>query len=149
MINKSFNTIDVKIPKPIYKYLKNNHSCKQCGKCCHCKPIVITPKDIKVMAFALNMNTKDFKEKYTEVYPGIPGLSHFKNENPCVFLDENNRCKIYNARPNVCRDYPLMHGTRIPKECATLNELIMNLLDEKGNPRPELLVKYTKDGKGY
>ena len=137
------------IPKPIYRYLRDNHKCVQCGKCCYCSPIFLLGKDIRVMAFKLNMSVKDFKKEYTEVYPGNGNLSHFKKENPCVFLDENNKCKIYDARPDVCRDYPLMKGDRIPRECEVLNILTDELLTVEGKPRPELLMKYTKDGKGY
>jgi Fe-S-cluster containining protein len=25
---------------------------------------------------------------------------------PCVFLDEDNSCKIYHLRPKACREYP-------------------------------------------
>jgi len=121
------------VPKPIYRFLRDNHKCIGCGKCCHCSPIVVNPKDIKVMACALHMSVKEFKKQYTEVYPGHPGLSHFKKENPCAFLDENNRCKIYNARPDVCRNYPLMKGARIPRECETLINLLQSAMDKKGN----------------
>jgi len=127
MIRKQF---DGKIPKDIYKRLRDEHKCVGCGKCCNCSPIVISPKDIKVMAFALNMSPKAFKEQYTEVYPGKPGISHFKKEKPCAFLDENNRCKIYNARPDICRSYPLSGGRRIPIECETLNAIVDKMVVE-------------------
>ncbi len=127
------NFLMTDIPKPIYRFLRDNHKCIGCGKCCHCSPIVVGPKDIRVMACALHMPVRDFKKQYTEVYPGHPGLSHFKKENPCAFLDENNRCKIYAARPEVCRNYPLMKGVRIPRECETLIELLKSTMDERGN----------------
>ena len=132
---------DGKIPKEVYRYLRDNHKCIGCGKCCNCSPIIVTPKDIKVMAFALNLSPKDFKEKYTTVYPGHPGFSRFKQAAPCAFLDENNRCKIYNARPDVCRDYPLMKGVRIPKECQTLNDLVDKIIVEKGIVNKNTLEK--------
>ncbi len=130
---ESSNFIMTDVPKPIYRFLRDNHKCIGCGKCCHCSPIVVGPKDIRVMACALHMNPREFKKQYTEVYPGYPGLSHFKKENPCAFLDENNRCKIYNARPEICRQYPLMKGSRIPRECKTLLDLLATTMDEKGN----------------
>ena len=27
-------------------------------------------------------------------------------EAPCAFLDEDNYCTVYDARPNACREYP-------------------------------------------
>ncbi|MFA6073675.1 MAG: YkgJ family cysteine cluster protein [Candidatus Woesearchaeota archaeon] len=29
-----------------------------------------------------------------------------KNEGRCIFLDDKNKCKIYNIRPNICKMYP-------------------------------------------
>jgi len=127
MLRKQF---DGKIPTDLYKRLRDEHKCIGCGRCCHCSPIVINPKDIRVMAYALHMTVKEFKKQYTEVYPGKPGISHFKQENPCAFLDENNKCKIYNARPDICRDYPLSGGRRIPIECETLNTIVDKLMVE-------------------
>jgi len=137
------------IPKPLYHYLRDNHKCIGCGKCCHCSPIVLSGEDIRVMAFKLGMSPKDFKKQYTEVYPGNNKLSHFKQENPCAFLDENNRCKIYESRPAVCRAYPLMKGTRIPHECDVLNKLVSEVINVDGTANPIPLLPYTKDGRGF
>lgn len=30
------------------------------------------------------------------------------NEEPCMFLDDNNRCSIYERRPTICRTYPIL-----------------------------------------
>ena len=120
------------VPKDVYRFLRDNHKCIGCGKCCHCSPIVITGKDIRVMACALHMNVKEFKKQYTERYPGQKDLSHFKKEAPCAFLDENNKCKIYEARPDICRNYPLMKGSRIPRECMTLLGLLHELVGPDG-----------------
>ena len=133
------NFLATDVPKPVYRFLRDNHKCIGCGKCCYCSPIVISGKDIRVMACKLGMNVKEFKKQYTEVYPGSPGLSHFKKEGPCVFLDENNRCKIYDARPDMCRLYPLVKGARIPRECNTLLELLAEIMDEKGNVTEETI----------
>jgi len=122
-----------KAPKPIYRFVRDNHECIGCGKCCHCSPLVVTPKDIRVMACALHMNVKSFKKEYTERYPQHPQLSHFKKENPCGFLDENNRCKIYHARPDICRQYPNRPDRNIPGECQVTRDLLLEICDEKGN----------------
>lgn len=143
------SNIEEKLPKPIYRYLRDKHECLGCGRCCHCYPIKVDGEDIRVMAFHLGLSVKEFKQKYTKPYPGDARWSTFKNTEVCDFLDGNNKCKIYKARPKICRDYPLMRGTRIPQECAKLNELVAGLFDENGNPRPILLVPYSKDGKGY
>jgi Fe-S-cluster containining protein len=128
--NNSFLMNDV--PKDVYHFLKENHKCVGCGRCCHCKPIVIMPQDIKRAACALGLSPRDFKKQYTMPYPGDARLSTFKQDSPCAFLDENNRCKIYAARPDVCKNYPLMKGARVPRECKTLLDLVKELVDENG-----------------
>ena len=126
------NFVAENIPKDVYRFLRDYHKCIGCGKCCYCVPIAVTGKDIRVMACKLGMNVKEFKKQYTEAYPKVLGLSHFKKENPCAFLDENNKCKIYDARPQICRDYPLMKGARIPNECKTLLDILPELIGSDG-----------------
>ncbi len=141
MIQKIGFVQSSKIPKEVYRFLRDNHKCIGCGKCCYCSPIMITGKDIRVMACYLHMSVPDFKKQYTEQYPGVSGISHFKKENPCAFLDENNRCKIYEARPDMCRRYPLVKGERIPKECKTLLDLVAEISTEAGTINMESLAK--------
>lgn len=120
------------VPKDVYRFLREHHKCVGCGNCCYCKPIVIMPQDIKRAACALGMSPRDFKKEYTMPYPGDARMSTFKVASPCIFLDEHKKCKIYEARPDVCRNYPLMKGSRIPRECNTLIHLLRELVDENG-----------------
>ncbi len=133
------NFLIEKAPKEVFRFVRDNHKCVGCGKCCYCKPIVLNSKDIRVMACKLGVTVKEFKKQYTERYPGNPGLSHFKKEAPCVFLDENNRCKIYDARPDICRQYPIRQDRNIPNECAVVRDLVMSIVDERGKISPQSL----------
>lgn len=85
------------------------------------------------------MTPQEFKDKYTMPYPQIPGLSCFKNVKPCVFLNKENKCDIYQVRPLICRNYPLLSGTRIPKECEVINNLMKKIITEQGTVSVESL----------
>lgn len=111
--------------KPPYHF-----ECQQCGKCCADKNTIVnlTYSDILRMEAELNYTLDDFLENIgfyafdhtpTEeelekmVLPPIKtergyafvGLRK-KKDGRCIFLSKKNRCRIYNARPNICRTFP-------------------------------------------
>ena len=40
---------------------------------------------------------------YLMIVPNKPGIDI--NREPCVFVDENGKCEIYEDRPSICRCY--------------------------------------------
>ena len=50
------------------------------------------------------MTREAFVSAYLETDPDEPGL--WMNSLPCPFLGEDNRCKIYEVRPEDCRSFP-------------------------------------------
>lgn len=61
----------------------------------------LTEEDIERIE-SIGYNRRDFTIK-------IDGIYRLRNVNgKCFFLDENNRCKIYEHRPLGCRIYPLV-----------------------------------------
>lgn len=102
--------------------------CRGCaGECCkHSDPIGLTYNDSRRMANALNTSTKGFIKKYLKRNPDPEKIAKLpyalQITKPCQFLDADNRCKIYSARPHVCRLYPLMEeggkiGLRLEPFC--------------------------------
>ncbi|MDD1764305.1 MAG: YkgJ family cysteine cluster protein [Methanobacteriaceae archaeon] len=79
--------------------------CNHCGKCCtQSSPIFIHRDEIRAIT-TLNSSLKD------EIIPNqlYPEHFQFKEDRPCKFHDpEQKRCKIYQTRPQVCQNYPLM-----------------------------------------
>jgi Fe-S-cluster containining protein len=79
--------------------------CNHCGKCCtQSSPIFIHRDEIRAIT-TLNSSLKD------EIIPNhlYPKHFQFKEDRPCKFHDpEQKRCKIYQTRPQVCQNYPLM-----------------------------------------
>jgi Fe-S-cluster containining protein len=80
--------------------------CRACANCCSEVKPLLKEKDIVNIAAALNMTANAFKKQYL-VNAEETGRYHF-NTVPCPFL-ENNRCTIYNSRPDDCRSYPHLH----------------------------------------
>lgn len=80
--------------------------CQSCANCCREIRPLVKEKEIINMAAALKISTAAFKKQYL-VNAADKGGYHF-NAIPCPFL-EDNRCKIYNFRPDDCRSYPNLH----------------------------------------
>jgi Fe-S-cluster containining protein len=76
------------------EYIKNSSDlCEQCGWCCkNCDPIIVGIEDIKRIG---SLNNIDVHE------------DTFKMSVPCIYLDDENKCTIYDKRPNSCRTFPL------------------------------------------
>lgn len=113
--------------KKLYEYLKKKkpadldnqaHSlhdevfeeidCLKCANCCKTTSPIFTPKDIDRIARRLKIRPSDFIEKYLH----IDEDNHYVlNQSPCLFLDSENYCSIYNDRPTACKEYP--HTKRV------------------------------------
>lgn len=69
------------------------------GDCCGAVPI-------NSMSWKLHRGSKDKKAKIVKVLRCDEGVIPITNDGKCVFLDrETFQCKIYNYRPQVCRDF--------------------------------------------
>jgi Fe-S-cluster containining protein len=105
-------------------------SCTKCGKCCSdSKTFVnLTYQDILRFHKGLKMNLKELMEVvgfytfkdanveefmaqmvYTplETEQGLAYIGLIKDEDSrCVFLDDDDTCKIHPYRPSICRSFP-------------------------------------------
>jgi|GEM_PF-3559969 len=87
--------------------------CRGCdGECCrHCDPIGLTFQDAQRLAKYLGISLKNFIKKYLNHHhprEKSTTIYAFKQTKPCVFLNEHGKCQVYDARPGVCENYPLM-----------------------------------------
>lgn len=57
------------------------------------------------MAHTLGITAAEFRERYVIQYRGWDMIATPTYRTRC-FLDENNRCQVYDARPAACRSYP-------------------------------------------
>ena len=99
--------------------------CQQCGDCCFCCEIVVTPYDIMRLCQGLRITTGEFLDRYGQITlgpeSGLPvcwldfekvqrwrgGDEQFP---PCPFLaleGEHFACGVYPYRPSCCRSFPV------------------------------------------
>ncbi|WP_245247977.1 YkgJ family cysteine cluster protein [Methanobacterium petrolearium] len=87
--------------------IADNHPewCNNCGRCCkESSPIFIHKDEVNIL-LTFNSDLKD------EIIPNVlyPEHYQFKEDKPCKFHNSDvNKCKIYDSRPQVCGNYPLM-----------------------------------------
>lgn len=72
--------------------------CEKCGYCCTATNVHLFKQDIEQIA---ELGYSGFYEPSQAGFR-IKGTRTKK----CLFLDSNNKCKIYENRPFVCREYP-------------------------------------------
>ena len=112
-------------------------NCVQCGNCCSDKNTIVnlTYSDILRIQWDQNLDFQGlldivgfyvFDEPVTEEQIEKMVLPHIETQNgqaflglqkndsgSCIFLNKNNKCRIYKARPDICRTFPF-HFHSIP-----------------------------------
>jgi Fe-S-cluster containining protein len=89
--------------KVLNDIVKDHSDCSICGLCCKDQLLTISRKDANIISRKLGIDKREFYEKYT----------HYNEETfetamnmPCPFL-KDNRCTIYDYRPEMCKNYPV------------------------------------------
>ena len=83
-------------------------TCQRCGACCRWPgSVLLEEADIVAAAAALGMGEAEFIERHAALARNRAQLTlREKPGGACEFLDDENRCRIYAARPKQCRDFP-------------------------------------------
>ncbi|WP_437578165.1 YkgJ family cysteine cluster protein [Sorangium sp. So ce887] len=89
-----------------------SYDCSKCpAYCCSIyERVEVTPRDMRRLARHFGLTLEAAAERFTKRYSGERILR--RQSDPvlgrvCRFLDLTTRgCTIYDARPEVCRDYP-------------------------------------------
>jgi Fe-S-cluster containining protein len=90
--------------KPLY-------DCLTCpAYCCSYERISVGKRDLNRLAKHFDLTPEIAEERFTKVVEGERVLRHQKDQlfgTICMFLDtKSRRCTIYDARPEVCHQYP-------------------------------------------
>ncbi|MCX6380307.1 MAG: YkgJ family cysteine cluster protein [Armatimonadetes bacterium] len=80
--------------------------CTTCANCCRTLQIVVDDKDISRLSAHLGTTPSEFSRRYVQI--GKDKTKYF-TKIPCPFLGEDNRCTVYEARPQACSGYPYLH----------------------------------------
>lgn len=77
--------------------------CMVCANCCKTISPIITQKDLEGLSKGSGMTVSQLLREYIEM--DEDGDFVFRST-PCPFLGADNRCKVYDNRPQACREYP-------------------------------------------
>ena len=129
-------------------------SCEDCTSACYRKPGWFLPHEIKPAADLLGLTEQEFFDKHLSVdYYGrpdsftfvlspattnaVPGEEFPFNPNGrCVFLTEDNKCSIHNAKPYECKTFD---HRKLDAEGFESHEAVAQAWDEHKDRIVELL----------
>lgn len=91
--------------------VRTHYDCSKCpAYCCSYDRIGVSDRDIDRLAAHLNLDREAVVRRYTKMREGERVLRHQHDKiypTVCVFLDrKTRRCTVYEARPELCREYP-------------------------------------------
>jgi Fe-S-cluster containining protein len=106
---KTKSTVVVKAKKTIA--IKPSFDCGKCpGFCCNYELIPVKKRDVARLARHFDVSVETAEKRFTKVIDGELGMRHRKDHiynSTCMMFDQEKRCcTIYEARPQVCREYP-------------------------------------------
>jgi uncharacterized protein len=84
--------------------------CLQCANCCKTTSPIFYERDIERLAKHLRIKPSAFIERYLHI---DEDGDYVLNVAPCPFLDSENYCTVYEARPTACREYPHTNRKRM------------------------------------
>lgn len=115
------------------EYRKNEKfQCKMCGACCKLAVSEFSPDELKEKAtagdnFATQFlsvfipyeNIEDAKKNYPEYFELIKNTTDEKAYYyHCPKVTSDNKCPIYDERPQICKDFPDNPFAFLPKTCG-------------------------------
>ncbi len=107
---KYFDKLKKKTPKNLDYQMQEIHEsvferidCLSCANCCKTTGPLFTNADIERIAKHLKLKPQQFTEQYLKI---DEDKDFVLQKLPCVFLDAENYCLIYDVRPKACREYP-------------------------------------------
>ena len=81
----------------------SKRDCLECANCCKTTSPIFRIKDINRISSFLKIKESEFIQKHLKI---DSDNDYVLKSSPCLFLDENNHCKIYEKRPLACKEYP-------------------------------------------
>ncbi len=79
--------------------------CTRCANCCKTMRANLNSQDIDRIAAHMNVTRQEFIDAFLIANPRERGEFLIK-ANPCPFLGADDRCTIYDIRPDNCRKFP-------------------------------------------
>ena len=89
--------------------VQTDFKCRGCGARCRIKNGIVRVGEAEVRRIAafLGMSEQEFIDRETEIAPDRKGLVlKSRPDDSCVYLTEDNRCRIHPVKPDKCRTFP-------------------------------------------
>ena len=83
--------------------------CQGCGACCRIKNGIVRVGEAEIRRIAefVGMSEQEFIDHETEIAPDRKGLIlKIRPDDACVYLTDDNRCRIHPVKPDKCRTFP-------------------------------------------
>lgn len=106
LVNKLKRLSDKKVDQLFHELhtdVFENIDCLSCANCCKTTSPIFRTVDIERICKRLKITPQAFIDKYLHI--DNEG-DYVLNTSPCTFLNDDNRCSIYEDRPLACRAYP-------------------------------------------
>ncbi len=107
---KFLKKLDKIVPEDMPKLVKEvdatvwaDVQCLECANCCKTMTPTYTKKDLVRISAHFNMTPKEFKTKWLYKDEGGDWMNV---STPCQFLGGDNKCTIYEIRPDDCAGFP-------------------------------------------
>jgi len=79
--------------------------CNRCGKCCNTVILALHHVPIAKDTQELNKWLLCHGYETTKIFNGKEDVLALKLDKKCSFLNKDNNCKIYDSRPQICKDF--------------------------------------------
>jgi uncharacterized protein len=99
---KNAHKVD-RLAKELHQETFSKIDCTKCANCCKTTTTGVNQKDVERISSHLNLTEDEFKTKYLTKDESGDMLI---NQTPCPFLGEDDKCTIYEVRPQSCEEYP-------------------------------------------
>ena len=110
LISKEFKRLKAKKPKDLDNKFATLHDqvfrkidCLECANCCKTTSPIFRDVDIKRISKRLKIKESELVKMYLKL---DEECDYVLQSSPCTFLQDDNKCSIYEDRPLACREYP-------------------------------------------
>lgn len=84
--------------------------CLSCANCCKTTSPIFRDIDIKRLSKRFRIKPAQFIEEHLRI---DEDKDYVLKSSPCVFLQDDNKCSVYEDRPLACREYPHTNRKRM------------------------------------
>lgn len=97
-----FEVLDERV-RALYRELKKEIKCEECGECCKSIIVVFEDGDLERLADGIGEERASLEKRLFKKYEKFG--CYVMTESPCPF-QKNNLCTVYEHRGTECREFP-------------------------------------------